>query len=221
MPLYPTYIRLKPFVLSEASNQRSRESIVVTQTGVALASGQILGKIRDGSTATVTPRAGNVGNGAMGAVTVGTAARAGRYVLSATSAGATAAFEVEDPSGQKIGQGAVGSAFSAGGLGFTLADGAADYAINDVLYIDVADGSGKYVAFDAAGTDGREVAAGVLYEALRAATGDIKAVGFVRDCEVSRFELSGLTVANTAQLAALGVIVRGDANVLGIATPTL
>lgn len=219
--LYPTFIRLKPFVLSEASNQRSREAVVVTLTGTALPSGQVLGKITDGATATTTPRAGNVGNGVMGTVTVGAAARVGRYQLRATSTGATATFDVEDPDGFTIGQGAVASAFNAGGLSFTLADGANDYTINDVIYIDVAAGSGKYVAFDSAGNDGRQIPAGILYEALRAGTGDFKAVAFVRDCEVNRFEVTGLTVANTAQLAALGVIVRGDANVLGIATPTL
>lgn len=37
--------RLKPFVISEASNQRSRDEVVVSQTGAAIVSGTVLGKV--------------------------------------------------------------------------------------------------------------------------------------------------------------------------------
>jgi hypothetical protein len=104
------------FVLSEASGQRSRENITVTQAGTALASGTVLGKIT---------------------------------------------------------------------------------------------ASGKYIPYSNAASDGSEVAAGILYSPLAAATGDAKAVGFVRDCEVIRSTLVGLDATATAQLADKGVIVRG------------
>jgi hypothetical protein len=108
--------RLAEFVLSEASGQRSRENIVVTQTGVAIKSGTVISKL--------------------------------------------------------------------------TADG-------------------KYVVYDNIGTDGSEVAAGILYTHLAAATGDKPAVGFVRDCEVNRKALTGLDVTGEADLKAVGVIVRG------------
>ena len=108
--------RIAEFVLTEASGQRSRANIVVTQTGAAILSGTVLGKV----TAT-----------------------------------------------------------------------------------------GKYKPYSNAASDGTEVAAGVLYNYLPAYTGDKKAVGFVRDCEVMRAALTGLDSAGEADLKALHVIVVG------------
>lgn len=110
--------RLAEFVLSEASGQRSRENVVVTQTGAVIKSGTVISK------------------------------------LTAT---------------------------------------------------------GKYVVYDNVGTDGSEVATGVLYNHLAAATGDIKAVAFVRDCEVNRGALTGLDTTGETDLEARGVLVRGRA----------
>lgn len=110
--------RLAEFVLTEASGQRSRENIVVAQTGAEIKSGTVLGKIT---------------------------------------------------------------------------------------------ASGKYAPYNNAASNGTEVAAGVLYNWLPAATGDTKAVGFVRDCEVVRGSLTGLDTAGEADLKAIGVIVRGTA----------
>ena len=68
---------------------------------------------------------------------------------------------------------------------------------------------GKWVPYDNVGTDGSEVVAGILYRALPAATGDVQAVMFVRDCEVLRASLTGLDANGEADLAAKGIIVRG------------
>lgn len=104
------------FVLSEASGQRSRENITVTQTGTALKSGTVMGRIT---------------------------------------------------------------------------------------------ASGKYIASVAGATNGSQVAAGILYSPLVAFTGDVKAVAFVRDCEVIRAILVGLDAAGDTALKSVGVIVRG------------
>lgn len=69
--------------------------------------------------------------------------------------------------------------------------------------------TGKWVPYDDVGTDGSEVAAGILYTALPIGTGDVKAVMFVRDCEVVRAALTGLNANGEADLAAKGIIVRG------------
>jgi hypothetical protein len=82
--------------------------------------------------------AGNTGNGTMGAVTVSAGAKQGTYLLTivepATNAGA---FIVADPDGLIIGNGDVAAAFSAGGIAFTLADGATDFAAGDQFTIPV------------------------------------------------------------------------------------
>lgn len=74
--------------------------------------------------------------------------------------------------------------------------------------------SGKYVPRVTTNSNGSEVAAAILYGNLPAATGDVAAVGFVRDCEVDGNVLTGYGADATAkavtkaQLAAVGIIVR-------------
>lgn len=81
---------------------------------------------------------GNTGNGAMGAITVSAGAKKGVYRLvivePATNAGV---FAVYDPDGVFVDNGNVAAAFSAGGLAFTLADGATDFAAGDSFDITV------------------------------------------------------------------------------------
>ena len=46
-------------------------------------------------------------------------------------------FEVEDPDGILVGVGTVAVAFSAGGVAFTIADGATDFVAGSGFYVDV------------------------------------------------------------------------------------
>ena len=68
--------------------------------------------------------------------------------------------------------------------------------------------SGKYVAYDDVGTDGSEVAAGILYAAVEDKAVDQKGVVLVRDCEVTGIRLTGSNANAVVDLRALGVIVR-------------
>ena len=68
--------------------------------------------------------------------------------------------------------------------------------------------SGKWVPYDDVGTDGSEVASGILYTELGAATGDVKAVVITRHAEVNQAELTGFNANARADLAAVGIIVR-------------
>lgn len=68
--------------------------------------------------------------------------------------------------------------------------------------------SGKYKPYSNGASDGTEAAAGVLYTALPAFTGDVRAVLHVRDCEVGSASLTGSDAPGVADLKALGVIVR-------------
>jgi len=69
--------------------------------------------------------------------------------------------------------------------------------------------SGKYVPYNETGTDdGHRVAAAILYDNLPAATGDVKAVVHLRDCEVNGACLTGIDANGKADLLASGVIVR-------------
>ena len=87
--------------------------------------------------ATAHAFAGNTGSGAMGTITVSSNAKVGNYVLRINALeGNKGHFTVLYPDGSFCAEGNVGSAFSAGGLSFTLAD-ATDYIIGDGFYITV------------------------------------------------------------------------------------
>lgn len=207
--------RVKAVIISEASNQRSRENIVVTQTGTALASGTLLTQV-DAGAGTFAMDAGATGNPTAGTITIGAAAIPGVYVIEFTAA---TKFTVEDPNGKTIGTGTLGSAFSKAGVGVTLTAGATPAVAGDTATITVAAGSGKYIVYTANGAAGPADA--VLYNWLPAKTGDAKAVGFVRDAELNRFELTGLDAAGQADLAKKGLIVRGTAGLPHVSTPAL
>lgn len=137
--------------------------------------GTVLGRVISGATATAVAGSGNTGDGAMGAITVAAPAMVGEYrlviIAAATNAGT---FLVSDPKGVLVGSGTVGSAFSAGGLTFTLADGAADFVVGDSFTITVV-GSYKYKIAVETATDGsRTPDAVVIAEYSVAATTDTK-----------------------------------------------
>lgn len=196
------------FLISEANGTRSREEVTVVSGAGVLVAGTVLGKITKGA-ASAAAVAGNTGDGTMGAITVGGGAKVGTYRVTfiepATNLGA---FVVEDPDGINVGSGDVASAFSGGGLGFTISDGATDFAAGDQFVITVAAGSGKYKAYNDANTDGSEVAAAILYAGMDATAADAAAVVIARDAEVVNAYLTGIDAAGSADLAARGIIVR-------------
>lgn len=202
-------IRPGEFLLAEANGTISREEITIAAAAGAMAPGTLLGKITKAGTATSAAYAGNTGNGTMGTVTVGAGAKAGDYKLTIIEPGTNVGtFQVEDPDGIVIGTGVVAAAFSKGGLAFTLADGATDFVAGDGFTITVTAGSGKYVAYSNAATDGSEVAAGILYGPVEDLAADQIAVAVVRHAEVIGTLLTGNDAAGTADLLALGILVR-------------
>ena len=202
------------FIASEANGSLSRETVTIL-SGENVVAGEVLGKVTKGA-ASAAAAAGNTGDGAMGAITVAAGAKAGDYVLTVIEPGTNVGdFIVEDPDGINVGAGDVASAFSGGGLSFTLADGDADFVAGDSIVITVAAGSGKYAAYDQDATDGREVAAGIAYGNYDASAADLSGVAVVRDAEVNAGELtwpSDITAdektAAIADLAVNYVLVR-------------
>lgn len=189
-------------LVSEGNGRISREAVTIASGAGKLQAGTVLGQITTAG-ATAAAKAGNTGNGTIGAVTVGADAIPGAYVVTfvdpATNAGA---FIVEDPDGETIGNGDVGVAFSDGGLGFTIADGSTDFAAGDQFVITVAQGSLKYVAHDPDGTDGRQNAAAVLWAGVDATSADARATAHVRLCEVNGEVLVWKTGISAPQKAA-------------------
>lgn len=168
------------------------------------------------TSASATAGGSNTGNGAMGAITVDNNAIAGDYVLTVIKAATNAGdFQVVDPNGKVVGLGTVAAAFSAGGLSFTLADGATDFAVGDTFTITVEAGSGNYAMHDPSGSDGRESAAALLFDAVDATTANADGVSISRDAEVNGDELTWITgisagnkAAGITALSTNGIIVR-------------
>lgn len=202
------------FLVREGNGDISREAITVL-SGRNLTAGTVLGRITVG-TVSSAPAAGNTGNGTMGSVTLSAGAKPGVYKLTIIEPGTNVgSFVVEDPDGVTIGHGTVAAAFSAGGLAFTLADGGTDFAAGDQFDITVAAGSGKYVAFDQDGADGRQHAVGILWADVDATDADAPGVAVVRLATVNAAELvwpddiePNERTAALADLAARNIIAR-------------
>jgi len=202
------------FIVSEQNKSLSREAITVL-SGENLLAGTVLGAVDVGSAAAAAD-AGNTGDGAMGAVTVGAGASPGVYTLTivdpATNAGS---FTFEDPAGVTVDSGTVAVAFAGGGLSFTLADGATDFVAGDIIRITVAAGTGKYREYDPTNTDGTETAVGILFADVDASAADASGVAIKRLAEVNESELvwfsgasAGQIVTGMAELALLTIIGR-------------
>jgi hypothetical protein len=208
------------FLISEAPGDYSREQIkILAGSGAsrALTNGMVLGK-RVTGTASAAAVTGNTGDGAMGAITVSGAAKRGRYKLVIIEPGANVGqFALFDPDGVFVSKGTVASAFSAGGLAFTLADGAADFVAGDAFTIDVQVSAEKWLQLDVAATTGEAVAAGILGDDITAldAVDNPYGMAFVRSCIVNAAEIvwpAGISAANKAnallELGRLGIIAR-------------
>ena len=149
--------------IEEEYKNMSRKTVTLrVSADTTIQNGTVLGKVFAG-TATAAAFAGNSGDGAMGAITVSGAAQAGVYKLTIVGAATDAgAFTVEDPNGVEIGTGNVAAAFSAGGLAFTLADGATDFVVGDGFDITVVSASEKYTPAVETATDGSNKFAGIF-----------------------------------------------------------
>jgi hypothetical protein len=194
------------FLVSEANGTRSRDNIRILGgeggNPRVLTAGMVLGKRQSGVAPVAAAVAGNTGNGAMSAVVMSGAAKAGVYRLTIIEPGANAGvYKVEDPDGIEIGTGTVAVAFNKGGLSFTLADGATDFIAGDSFTIAVTPTAELWLQYDDTVTTGEQIAAGILRADVTAPDGvDVDAVAFVRDCEVDGNEVIWPDAAGTSAL---------------------
>ena len=201
------------FLVTEAEGSLSRETVTAL-SGQTLQPGHVLGKVTVG-TATGAAVSGNTGNGTIGTVSAGSAAKPGVYqIICIEPATDSGTFEVEDPDGVIVGRAVVGSAF-AGPVNFTIADGGTDFAAGDRFTVTVAAGSGKYKEYNPANTDGSQTALAIALDAVDASGGDTPAVIIARHAEVNAAELiwfSGATsdqkTTGLGQLATQTIIAR-------------
>lgn len=143
--------------------------ILAAGAGICI-TGLVLASQLTGGAAVAAPFGTNVGNGAMGAIAVSALAKVGDYKLMFVEPNANAGtFIVEGPDGIEIGHGNVAAPFAAGGLSFTLADGATDFASGDSFTISVT-GAVKYLPYDPTSVTGLQYATAILWSSYRDAT---------------------------------------------------
>lgn len=205
------------FILSEAPGKRSRIVGIVAASQTLLA-GSLIAKVLTGAlTVTATPGAGNTGNGAIGTVTADAGAPLGNYtviIIEPTTNLGT--FQVTRPDGTVDGTGVVGTAYN-GGINFTLADGATDFAAGDHFTVNVAQGAAvlQIKKFNPAGTDGTQIPGGIAFAGVvTGADETAKVVIIDTDAEVNGNLLdygstdAAVIAAANAGLLALGIKVR-------------
>ena len=206
--------------ISEAEGSRAREKITV-KSGQNLKACAVLGTIVSATVVSAAKAGGNTGNGTFTVDATTPAllgAQPGVYTLRCIAAATNnGTFRLEDPNGVVL-----GDTVMAGGAGTVaeqvkgaLADGSTDFVVGDGFDITVSAIIAKEVEYNPAGTDGSQIATGILYGAVDATSADKPGVAFKRSCEhntdivVWKTGISATQIAKgTADLAKLGIILR-------------
>jgi hypothetical protein len=193
--------------------QNSAAAFTQTPSGGLLDIGVIVGRIAAGA-ATAVANAGNTGNGTVSAPSDLVGVQVGAYAVEFI---APAKFNVYDPFGNLVGEGATGVAF-ANQIGFTITAGATAFAAGDGFTITVAvnANAGLIVPLNLAAIDGSQNPIGViLRQTVVPANANVPAVVVERFAVLLNDGLiypTGSSAAQQtvirAQLAALGLIVR-------------
>lgn len=210
----------------EASVGICRDVVTVYEAGTkTYPIGTVLGRTFVSTSVTATAGT-NTGNGAIGTVTATGKAQRGTYTIRIIKAATNAGdFTVSDPSGAVIGNGTVAVAYS-NQLGFTLADGATDFAVGDTFTVEVV-GDYKYKMVEATATDGSAKAVAIYISAndgsfgtsTIAATTDTSVIALVRGAAIVGKETLtyGASIDTTAEktklyseLEAIGIICRSQ-----------
>ena len=201
--------RTGDFLLSEANGTFSRENGILA-AGNNLLAGAIVACLFSAA----GTKASGTGDGTIGAITLGSAAEAGTYVLTCTATGSNAGtFSVQTPSGEYLPDLTVAAAYASSHINLTVADGGTDWGLGAVIHVTVTpDG---YTELDPAENDGAQIAAGVLWGNTNATDADAACVVIRRNAEVKADALTwpagiteGQKTTAIAQLNELGIVLR-------------
>lgn len=165
--------------------------------------GTVLGKRLLGD-ADITPDGGNTGNGALGSLTLGAAAKPGTYTVTCIAEAANSGrFQVVDPDGLRLADATVAVAYVSPQLGFTISDGGEDWDVGDLIEIEIEAGDGKLVEIDFDATDGSQHAYAVAATRVTAPDGvDMPILTIRRQAVLARQSLIWPAGATDGQKAA-------------------
>lgn len=192
-------------LISEAPGDRSREAITV-KSGQNLSACAVLGTIVTGTVASAAKSGGNTGNGTcvVDATTPALlGAKLGVYSLRFTS---TTNIRLEDPDGLVLGDTSIVATTGQTAqiqeqIKALVTQGATTFAAGDGFDITVSALAEQEVEYNPAGTDGSQIATGILYGAVNATSAATRGVAYKRDCEHNADIVKWKTGATTAQKA--------------------
>ena len=173
-----------------------------------LPAGLVLGETLVGTSGTYTANSGNTGNFTCGTVTVAQGAIEGTYTIEFIAA---TVFNVQAPNGVEY-EGHTGSAFSAGGLGFTITAGGTGAVAGDgaTIVISTNANAGLYAPLNLAAADGTQTAAAILCNETDASGGNVKVTVIDRSSQVNGSELIYPSAATAAQIASINAALQGN-----------
>lgn len=138
------------------------EVVTVPADTAAYKRGVLLGKRLIGA---LTSAFTGTGNGALTGLVAKKLTQAGQYVLTCVTAAADGGvFSVVAPDGTRLADATVGVAYANDHLGFTINDGATDFAAGAKFTVTVAVGDGKVLKSLAAAVDGTQHPAAIAAE---------------------------------------------------------
>lgn len=190
-----------------AGNAKIITDSVTIASGASLVRGTVLGQVTVGAlTASAATIVVGTGNFTVGTITASAGAQTGTYTAVCVTAGATGKFRVEAPDGSLIGEATVGSAFSAGNVGFTITDAGTHAVVADYFTFTVtaAAGTGYFKKSVATATDGSQNPVAILVNDVDA-TSTAKVAGIYIAGE---FNQNALTMDASWTAATLKPILR-------------
>jgi hypothetical protein len=171
-----------------AGNLKLVSQPIVLAAGSQLPRGTVLGQQ---SSYSVLPATGtNTGNGTIGTLTAATGAMIGNYSLVATSA---TNWTVTNPEGTAMAPATTGSAYSSGGLGFTITAGGTAFVAGDSFTLNMVDSIGSFITCVKTASDGSQVPVAILADYADATNGPVRTGAYV----MGEFNVNAISYDNS------------------------
>ncbi|CAB3779380.1 hypothetical protein LMG28688_00823 [Paraburkholderia caffeinitolerans] len=170
------FVRAETYVPDQliAGNLKLVTQPVVISAGT-LARGTVLGQVTSYGTI-ATKGAANVGNGTLGAISLGATPLIGNYTLTAKTA---TDFGVVDPEGNVLPDATVGTPYTGSAINFTLTAGGTAFSAGDAFTLAVVDAIGTFVECVKTASDGSQTPVGVLVDYADASAGPVTSAAYV------------------------------------------
>ena len=150
-----------PDQLIAAGNRPPVTAMVLIGGTAVLKRGTVIGQQTSGDVGAAAAISGNTGDGTLSAISKGSAYKPGTY--SVVFSGATA-YEVFDPEGEPVGVKTAAGAFTSNDINFTFTAHTNAMAAGDSFTIQLAAGTGPYIASLEAAGDGSQTPVAILVD---------------------------------------------------------